>query len=217
MKRWIVALVLSLLLLGGCIEYHENLDLYEDGSGELTILMGFDLAMMEMFSYEEDEEDEMDMNMGLDLVENLPDMEGVSIIVGESYQEDGWEWSNVSISFESIEHLQALSEIEDDEVEESFIGELSWSRGEDGHYIFSRVLPLYGEGHNGDMDEMTRDMVVSFFGDVTFVYSVTFPRAVLEANTESENIDATSNTVTWSFLLPDLVMSNLEMWAKIAR
>lgn len=218
MKRCVLVLLIScLLVLGGCIEYQESLELYEDGTGQLSIMMGFDLSMMEMFSSDDDDED-MDMDMGLDFIENIPDMDGITVLLEESYEEDGWEWSKVVFSFDSLEHLRALNEIEIEEEDGSdFLGHLTWERGDDGYYIFNRELPLFGDDSDEEMDEMTIDMMLSFFGDVQFVYSVTFPRAVLETNTETESIDSSTNTVTWTFSLPDMVTGNQVMWAKIAR
>lgn len=215
MKRWVLVLVLFSVLLGGCLEFQEHLDLNRDGSGQLSMLVGIDLSMLNMF----DEDSDMSMDTEIDVSSEFSGIEGVTVLRNEQYQEDSLEWSDLVISFVSLEHLMATQSHmdEDGEIEKGSLGEISWSRDDGGYYVYQRVLPLFGNEDEEEMDEMTKAMLFSFFGEVFFLYSVTFPGGVLDANAPIEDIDSNTNTVTWSFSLPSMMLDNQVMWAKIAR
>lgn len=209
----LLVLTLAVLLLAGCMQYQDDLVIFADGSGELSILMGVDMEMMEMFGEADEDEpffDEPD--------EEFEEMDGVRVIRQENFREENWEYTQVVYGFDSIEQLMAaLTETDDDAAAD--LGLISWTQEADGTWMFSRVIIDMDMGFDDDeMDAESLGMMSMFFGDAGFTYTVTFPNRVLETNANEEDIDYGTNTVTWRVSMMDMIQqADLNMWARVAQ
>ncbi len=201
MKPWRALLLLMsvMLLLTGCMNYREHMMLNEDGSGELSVLFGMDTSAMDMFPEAEldadESEDELDEEDGV-VLDSIEETEGVRIIRSEQYRdEDGWEWEDFAVAFDSLE---ALKEAHTDADAER-LGTIEWYQESSGDWVFERALPPMSGLDGEPMDDMMWQMMSGFFADAEFSYSVTFPGSIIEANAPEEDIDRETNTVTWRF------------------
>ncbi len=219
-----VLMVLSVLLLVGCVDYEETMILNADGSGRVLLKVGMDTSMMDSMGldmFEDEEEEDEEEFQGLNIGDDFRDMEGVTLVSEREWKEEGWTWSEVVIAFDSLEKMLAAIEqdLQDDDTYEdsgSPFGEITWERTRDGHWEFHRSIPLFGD-EGEEMDEMGLTMLRAFFGDTYFYYHVQFPGRILEANTETDLINHQTNTVTWKFSMPDMMSANQVMWAKVQR
>ncbi len=212
MKRWmLLLLVVGALIFAGCVDYQEEMTLNADGSGIMTVLVGMDMSMFSMFEDMEEDglEDDADDEGGLEFSEDFADVEGVEILEEESYRDGDWEWSRVVIAFDSLE---ALAESQGDDGD---LGVITWSQGPDGRWYFERELPIMGAEDDEELDQEALNMMAGFLGDSSFTYSVVFPGAVLEANTDEELIEFAESRVTWTFPQIDLMRESVTLRAVI--
>ena len=209
MKRWMwVVLAAVALLLSGCVDYQETLVLERDGSGEFSMLVGMDMSMFAMFDdmVEEAEDVEEDPAFIVD-----EEMEGIRLIREETWtDEDGWEWSDVALAFDTLEALQeAFADSDDDP-----IGQIHWYQDGD-HWVFERNMAPVGGMDEEPMDAATLQMMSGFFGNSEFRYTVRFPGQIIKTNAEVENVDHQNNTVTWVFSMQTMTAEPQTMHATI--
>lgn len=212
MKRLLVLAVVFVVFLTGCVQYNEELVLNRNGSGKLTSKMGI-TDMDQMFGmFDEDDVSEEEYDEEELPVEDIP---GIKVISAREYTEDGVDWTDVTLEFETLEALSQGFSSED------FVpvGNISFER-EGINLVYRRVLPnltRYSE-EELEMDEMmgmgmSMQMLTMFMGDAYWVYEVTLPGRIIDSNAD-ETVN--SNTVKWTFPMTDLITTDTEMWAKIA-
>lgn len=157
MRKWIaLALVALALMVGGCIDYDEVMVINADGSGTVSMKYVMDRSFIDGMK-------SMAMSMGTpeDSIESLSDMfsqaeiekslagndEGIEL---ESFEHSETETSYVwdmKFSFKDITRLDYLSEAlsTDDGEFSSDQGTQSYSKQEDGNWLFTRSFMDEGE------------------------------------------------------------------------
>lgn len=207
MKRLVGFMLLAaILVLTGCVIYDESMELNKDGSGKYTFGMGVTefSSLVDTEEFLEDEpEEEID----------LSEYPGITIIETNNYidTETDIEWTNITLEFETLEALaNALN------TNELFqIGEISFSKGEDGYMLFKRTIPLLAD-HVEDFEGTDPAMLAMFLGEYHWNYKTKLPGRIVDSNAAEEDIDRATNTISWSFPFIDLIYGDQEMWAKIA-
>lgn len=223
MTKWKVALLtIMLLLFVGCVDYQESLTLNYDGSGELGILFGMDMSMFDMFpGFDFEDDEDFDEDFADDYADedsvvlgSLNEVEGVRVLRSEQYRdEQSWEWEDLLVAFDSLEALEEAHR----EADADRLGTLVWHRDGPGVWLFERVLPFMADLDGEPMDDMAWQMMGGLLGDTLFSYSVTFPGRVLEANVPAEQIDQSTNTVTWKFTVGSMLEENQVLHARVAQ
>ena len=90
----------------GCIRYQEDLVVLPDGSGRMTLSMGFNLEVLEKFKEMGMESPEQDDQMNFDL-EDMENFEGiVALTKPKSEKKDKWQTWTVTAYFEDINKVR---------------------------------------------------------------------------------------------------------------
>ena len=192
---------LILVLVSGCATYKEELQILKDDSGTLSFTSG----VVEMFGTESE-------------VNYHPDgIEGYRIVSVNSYADDGFDWTEAIAHFDSID---ALAEV----VESSagLVGRISYEEDGEGNMVFLRdltpVRDLIRVFTGGE--EPTEEMVEEELGELAFLpwsFTVQFEGRILDTNALPENIDESTNTVSWFFTFRDLVDTPQIMCVTVAQ
>jgi len=205
-KLTLLVLVLISTIVVSCIDYNETLSLANNGSGVLVFKVGLDQSLFDMG--DSDTMEGFDENS---IRKDFEGINGVKVIDSKSYSEDGSQWTEVTLKFESLEDL---SKVKDNVDQGDFIGRLSMQKESDGNHHFTRTIALDDSEPNSD--EFSSKMLKSMMGKYSWTYKTTFPGKVLSANTSDENIDKKNNTVTWTFSFGSLMQGPQVMEATIA-
>ncbi len=206
MNRSVVLCVtLFSLLLTGCLEYHEQMQLAPDGSGEVTMSVGMDNSILNLSG-----NDTVDGLNESEIRDHFADIEGLEITGSTMYNDRGLHWVEISLRFTSPEVLEQA--VRDGEFP-GFFGRISYKLSSDGTYRFSRTV-AFDEGDLED-EEFGRKLLQAMFSRYFWEYEITFPGEVLKAKAPAENIDPETHTVRWSYSLGELAGSARTMTATI--
>ncbi len=207
MKKLLGLTLVLVVLLSGCVQYKEHLTLDRQGSGTLTFKMG----VMDMGAMFGDDLDGLDEPI-IEDEEELENYPGITVVDIRSYSDEGMEWQEMTLEFESLDILNEAMGSSGF----SPMGIMSFSQ-EGGHLMFRKALPALSEEFGDVMDdeEMPIEMFYMFFDDMKWVYEITFPGRIVESNAQDEEVDLATNTIRWSHQMLDLLSEETEMWAEI--
>lgn len=204
MKRlFYVMVVLCLCLLGGCVDYREDLTLNLDGSGTLSFRIGINESMLYMLDGSGNGDFEGD-----EIREKFNKTPGLTAIDHKSYLDNGIRWMEFKLAFEELEVLAEVDKAFD---ESGFIGVISIESDEDGNLLFTRAISIE------EPDEYSKEMLAEILSEFHWEYTTQFPGKVINANAAEENINKETNTVKWSFNMASLLYRPQIMSATIVK
>lgn len=196
-----------MFLLHGCLEYEEELKLNYDQSGEMTFRIGINEALINSSGGTE-----MDQLNADSIRQSFEGSDGVEYLGSNTFSRDGVKWLETRFSFSS---LKSLEEWIRKGKQNGLMGEISVRETSDS-YVFSRTV-FAKESNDDSTDAPGSGMLAMIFGNYRWKYTVFFPMKITEANTSKENIDAGSNSATWSFPMSDLLTKPHVMTASFVK
>lgn len=170
----LITSVIALLALTGCMRMHEDLTLHSDNTVSGSIIMAYDVAVLEMSGMSEDDVDDLLAAEGLDDLTGAGDD---SISVTE-YREDGFVGYQMEFTAMPLEDLSSEAGVTITRVGDEFIVEADYSAIET------------------DLAAVPANMLASMDMRTT----ITFPGAVIE----QRGGEVSGNTVTWVTNFSDL-------------
>ena len=201
------ALALSVLILGGCVEYRESLVLERDGSGTVVMAIGVNETLLR--AAEVAESGLYDPASALTALQAQP---GLQVIERRTETREGMRWLHLVLTFES---LAALSGIDRIEQYRGLFGTVALSENASGQRVLTRTI------HARLPDKVEKSFLPSLlapmFARYPWSYEVRFPAKVLESNGESAGGEGDAKLVRWRFNLGDLVSEPRVMRATFAR
>jgi hypothetical protein len=196
--------VLALLVfayLAGCINYDQDVQINENGSGKL--IMHYSLpqqltAMMAMGdqSTEKKEDNQMPFKITEDEVKKDLAAKGVKVEKFETKTEGDKNHYYVTIAFDNITDLNQTKTF----AKMPF----QWKK-EGSVYTFSQTLmgEKKKEGENAD-DAMGKQMAQAMLGNAKFTYKITLPSKALPAPDTNGKIAEDGKTISWEYPLTEL-------------
>lgn len=191
---------LALLLIAGCINYDQQMELNTNGSGKL--IMHYSMAqqlvsMMQMGGAAGGEKDQqMPFKVKEDEVKADLTAPGVKVEKFESKTEGDQQHFYVHISFDKVTNLNNTKTFKEMPI--------SWKE-ENGTVTFSQVLKAKKKEAAPSGDEaMGKQMAQAMFGNAAFKYSVKLPSKALPSPATNGTISEDGKSVSWSFPLVEL-------------
>jgi len=171
-----MALVVALIMVGGCIDYQETLKFNEDGSGTLKIRYALDKQYLnemeqmggEMGTEQSEEPEDADEDMWTrEEIEEALKMEdtGVELIGYEVSEDEEWEIWVIEFSFDKLADFEMLSRTlsaEGDEDSDEADINRSYARQDDGTWLYKHD---FGGGVDGEDGSSQFDMSYMGSGD----------------------------------------------------
>jgi hypothetical protein len=200
-------LLLSALILAGCVNYEEEFAINLSGGGHIRsrIEMKEDLA----------EGDGFEMKRGME--EMFAKTKGLSLSHYECHTSGKNRITEFQIDFAKVDALKAVASGEEGAEMARFFGKFTAEKRPD-RYVMTRTIDLSGglEGQNPMAKKgLARGVASLVLQNYTFVYHMRFPVKVLGANTQE--IDAKENVVTWRIPLTDALKGPVAMQAEVSR
>jgi len=202
-KLFLYITIVLALLLAGCINVNQSIEIYEDGSGKFAIDLGMSEMLVNM-GEELGEGSGMETSFGeveeeMDLNDENP---YVSNVVTNEFNEDGYKHYFVEADISDMKAF--LSEIQ--EGDESGLN-ITLEQTEDGNLLFTQIIDMSSgladeEASDEEVNEFSNFMMEGAFQGNYWTLTLKLPN-VVETNGE---LDEESNTVTWSIPMADLVM-----------
>jgi len=172
----LMALVVALIMVGGCIDYQETLKFNEDGSGTLKIRYALDKQYLnemeqmggEMGTEQSEEPEDADEDMWTrEEIEEALKMEdtGVELIGYEVSEDEEWEIWVIEFSFDKLADFEMLSRTlsaEGDEDSDEADINRSYARQDDGTWLYKHD---FGGGVDGEDGSSQFDMSYMGSGD----------------------------------------------------
>lgn len=211
MKKMRLGLVLliSLMMVSGCINYSEETWLKGNGSGRMKMAIGISEALMSMSPEEGGEGAFSDEG----IKNAFKGKKGIRMKSAKTYNKDGNKVMDLEIEYESLKALEALGNSDNT----SFIGKITLKKNKKGQLVFTRVLTFSSPNAEKEKDEeysaMGEEMMAGLFANYVWRYTVHFPYKVISANTSDDAIDRKTNTVKWDVSLASLIKKPQKMTA----
>lgn len=194
-----------LLLLSGCLEYRETMQLNRDGSGNITMSIGLDYSLMDLAK-----PDTLEGMSESEIREHFAGAEGIDVTGSRTYTERGIQWIEVDLDFQSLDALESAAS--DGQIP-GFFGQISFMRTPEGTLRYARSVEFNEE--TMENEALGLKLLEAMFSRYYWEYEVRFPGPVLEANVSQESIDQEKQTVRWSFSLSSLMGGQQLMTATV--
>jgi hypothetical protein len=198
MNRRVLVLLFALaLLISGCITIRIETRINEDGSGTKSFVLAFDKSVMSMMASMAEDSGSSVADFWAEVRDGADTIQGATV---EEYSDDEAEGIKVTVPFDSLEELEALSG------GDAFEGADVVTVSQDGDTTTLRAVVSLGDITSG-LDESAGEGLEDFdLGDIEFEYSYALEvqGEILEyAPEEFAEIDGSK--VTW-----DLTKANAD-------
>ena len=200
-------LALSVLILGGCVEYRESLVLERDGSGTVVMAIGVKEALLR--AAEVAESGTYDPASALSALRAQP---GLQIVESRTETREGTRWLHLVLTFESLAALNGIDRIEQ---YRGLFGTVVLSENAAGQRVLTRTIHARLPEKIGK--SFLPSLIAPMFSGYSWSYEVRFPAKVLESNGEPAGGEGDVKLVRWRFNLGDLVAEPRVMRATFAR
>jgi LppM domain len=193
-KIKIFLLIGFLLLLSGCINYEEQIELNADGSGKM--IMHYSIpqqlnAMMQLGQgQQQDKKDEMPFKFKESEIRSDLNAPGVTVDKFETKAEGDQQHYYVYLSFKKITDLNETKSFKQ--------MRFAWNES-DKQVTFQQVLE--GEKNKQDSNPMGDQMASAVLGNAKFKFKVKLPGKALPAPDTNGTIQEDGKTVSWEFPL----------------
>ena len=199
--------LLSVLILGGCVEYRESLVLERDGSGTVVMAIGVKEALLR--AAEVAESGTYDPASALSALRAQP---GLQIVESRTETREGTRWLHLVLTFESLAALNGIDRIEQ---YRGLFGTVVLSENAAGQRVLTRTI------HARLPEKIGKSFsAVAHRADVQWLFLElrgAIPAKVLESNGEPAGGEGDVKLVRWRFNLGDLVAEPRVMRATFAR
>jgi len=191
LKLFIV--LLSSLLIAGCINYEENVELNKDGSGKM--IMHYSIAqqlfaMMSMGQNTGEKKDEMPFKFKESEIRADLTAPGVTVDKVESKAEGDQQHFYVNLSFKKLTDLNQTKSFQ----------KMKFDWKEDGkNIIFQQTIE--GEKKTSESNPMGDQMASAMLGNAKFVFKIKLPAKALPAPDTNGTIQEDGKTVLWEYPL----------------
>ena len=199
-------LALTILTLGGCVEYRESLVLERDESGTVVMAVGVNEALLR--AAEITESAAYDPASALDA---LQAQQGLQIIERHTETREGTRWLRLVLTFESIAALNGIDRIEP---YRGLFGTIVLSENAAGQRVLTRTIHARLPEQIGK--SFLPSLIARVFAGYSWSYEARFPAKVLESNGEFTGREDDAKIVRWRFDLGDLVAEPRVMRATFA-
>ena len=201
-------LALSVLILGGCVEYRESLVLEHDGSG--TVVMAIGVKEVLLRAAEVAESGTYDPASALSALRAQP---GLQIVESRAETREGTRWLHLVLTFESLAALNGIDRIEQ---YRGLFGNVVLSENAAGQRVLTRTIHARLPEKIGK--SFLPSLIAPMFSSYSWSYEVRFPSRVAESNGEAAtDPEGGEKVVRWRFNLGDLVSEPRVMRATFAR
>ncbi len=200
---------LGLLLIAGCINYDQQMELNTNGSGKMVMHYSMAQQLVSMMQMGGSAGGEGDQEMPFKLKEDEVKADlaapGVKVEKFETKTEGDQQHFYVHISFDNVTSLNKTKTFKDMPV--------TWKE-EKGAVTFSQVLKGKKKEANTGADEaMGKQMAQAMFGNAAFKYSLKLPAKALPAPATNGTISEDGRSVNWTFPLVELDSGDKTMTA----
>ncbi len=182
------------LLLGGCLDYDEEMWLNSDFSGRVAMTISVPEELVNGKTGLEKDMSEQGLRRD---VERIP---GVKIESFESFREAGKVIAKMRISFDNIEKLTRHEQGPVDSSPASMLGAIT-IREENGKMIFERTLGILPAAKGGGVSKelLTQSLGSLLFSKNYLTYKIHLPGELVTAN--SQHIIGNERIVEWKYSL----------------
>lgn len=187
-------LILIAVLLGGCVDYHEEMWLNSDLSGRVNMVISVQEEIVKGATGLEKDLSEEGVRRD---VERLP---GVKLEGFESFREAGKVVAKLRINFDSLEKLTRHEASAGESTPLSLLGTMSL-REEGRKWVLERTLTALPEtkAKSTGSDLLAKGLGSLLFSKNHLSYKLHLPGEIITAN--SQRIAAKERTVEWNFTL----------------
>ncbi len=203
-----VLAVAALFVLGGCLEYEDELTIFADGSAEHRVLIGQSLEIDEMAGEGDMEVDTLDDD---DLSEDFRG-DGVELLSERRFTDTRTDPDGDEVDYEFQEVVARYDRLVDAPWFEENTGGIDFERRDNGSYVFRRTLvaeAMGEEGQSPDEAMQMRSIISALFPDAYFRFSVELPADISTAGIEGGETTVRPvierRRVTWEFPLADVL------------
>ena len=201
-------LTLSVLILGGCVEYRESLVLERNGSGTVVMAIGVKEALLR--AAEVAESGTYDPASALSALRAQP---GLQIVESRTETREGTRWLHLVLTFESLAALNGIDRIEQ---YRGLFGNVVLTENAAGQRVLTRTIHARLPEKIGK--SFLPSLIAPVFARYPWSYEVRFPSRVVESNGEAAtDPEGGEKVVRWRFNLGDLVSEPRVMRATFAR
>ena len=201
-------LTLSVLILGGCVEYRESLVLERNGSGTVVMAIGVKEALLR--AAEVAESGTYDPASALSALRAQP---GLQIVESRTETREGTRWLHLVLTFESLAALNGIDRIEQ---YRGLFGNVVLTENAAGQRVLTRTIHARLPEKIGK--SFLPSLIAPVFARYPWSYEVRFPSKVVESNGEAAtDPEGGEKVVRWRFNLGDLVSEPRVMRATFAR
>ena len=203
-----LALAITVLILGGCVEYRESLVLERDGSGTVVMAIGVKDALLRATEVADAE-----MYDPVSAVTTLQGQQGLQIIESRTETREGTRWFHLALTFDSLDALNGIDRVEQ---YRGLFGKILLTENSAGQQVLTRTIHANLPEKVGE--SFLPSLIAPMFAGYPWSYEVRFPAKVLVANGETDpGADGDAKVVRWRFNLGDLVAEPRVMRATFAR
>ena len=202
------ALALSVLILGGCVEYRESLVLERDGSGTVVMAIGVNETLLRAA-----EVAESGLYDPASVLTALQAQQGLQILESRTETREGTRWLHLVLTFESLAALNGVDRIEQ---YRGLFGTVALSENASGQRVLTRTI--HARLPDKVAGSFLPSLLAPMFTRYSWSYEVRFPARVVESNGETAtDPEGGEKVVRWRFNLGDLVAEPRVMRATFAR
>ena len=202
-----LALALTVLLLGGCVEYRESLVLERDESGTLVMAIGVEDALLRAAEVVESATYDP-----ASAISALGEQNGLQVIENRSETRDGMRWLHVTLTFDSLAALNGIDRIEQ---YRGLFGEVVLTENAAGQRVLTRTVRT--KIRDNPVESFLPSLIAPMLAGYPWSYEVRFPARVVESNGKTVARAGDAKVVRWRFTLGDLVAEPRVMRATFAR
>ena len=202
-----LVLALTVLILGGCVEYRESLVLERDGSGTVVMAIGVKEALLRAA-----EVAETGMYDPASALGTLQGQHGLQVIESRTETRQGTRWLHLMLTFDSLDALNGIDRVEQ---YRGLFGKVVLTENSAGQQVLTRTIHANLPEKVGE--SFLPSLIAPMFAGYPWSYEVRFPAKVLESNGETADPEGDAKVVRWRFNLGDLVTEPRVMRATFAR
>lgn len=202
-----VLAIAAVLVLGGCLEYEDELTVFADGSAEHRVLIGQSLEVEEMAGEGDVEVETLDDD---DLSEDFRG-DGVELITQRRFNDTRIGPQGDEVEYEFQEVVARYERLVDAPWFEENTGAIHFERRPNGSYSFRRTLIAEAMGeveHDPSEAMQMRGIISMLFPDAYFRFTVELPADISTAGIDGGETTARpvieGRRVTWEFALAEV-------------
>ena len=198
MKNFLIIFVLT-FLIAGCLEYHEKMNLNNDGSGKITFAVGISESLFNMGGGHSALQDFSDVK----IKETYSNKKGIKFLGSRTYSEEGDRWIEIKLSFESV---AALNEANNDSIQHSMLGKITLKQDRNGNMVFERIVANKNPVPESDSssNSIGNGVMEMMFGQYKWKYELTLPGKIISTNAQESDVGKSTNTVKWTISMASL-------------